>query len=201
MLMLIVVSGSSACVSYQEQALLPQDSAGGFASRTLHDKKLQNFLVSQHAPRGTWSPDRLALAATFFHGSIAVAKAAEDEIAAGVETAGQKPNPILTYSSGYNSTSSGISPWLVIPALNMTLETADKRGIRVSQARAQTEAARLRVAAIAWTIRQAVRTAMLDLYAARQTSNQQPAPDDTTATRRRAEKTPVNGRSRRIFRL
>ncbi len=172
LLLLLVLSGSSACISYREQALAPEISAKDFASRTLHDKELQSFLVSQSAPRGTWSPDRLALAAAFFHGSIAVAKGEEDEIAAGVETAGQRPNPTLSYSTGYNSTTSGISPWLVLPALNVPIETAGKRGIRVIQARAKTEAARLRVAAIAWTIRQAVRTAMLDLYAARQTSRQ-----------------------------
>ncbi len=172
LLMFVALSGPSACVSYHEQALLPESSAKGFTSRTLHDKELQSFLNSQNATHGSWTPDRLALAATFFHGSIAVAKAEQDEIAARVETAGQRPNPILSFSPGYNSTSSGISPWLITPTLKVIIETAGKRDLRITQARAQTEAARLRVAAIAWTIRQTVRTAMLDLYAARQIGNQ-----------------------------
>ena len=112
--------------------------------------------------------DRLALAGAYFQEEVAVARAEAEEAAAGIQTAGQMPNPILSFSPGYNTSSKGISPWIVAPSLDVTIETAGKRGQRVASARARAEAAQLRVAAAAWGTRAKVRKAMLDLHAAQE---------------------------------
>ncbi len=158
---------ASGCVSYQERPLAPEVTAQAFASRSLADAGLKEFLAGQHASQGSWTPDRVALAACYFHGDLAVARAEEMEAAAAITTAGERPNPVLSFSPGYNATSSGISPWIISPNLDLTIETAGKRELRLAQARANVEAARLRKESIAWTIRKDVRGAMLDLYAAK----------------------------------
>jgi len=161
----------TACVAFQDAPISPDASAVGFTSRTLHDPGLQEFLKSQGVPRNDWSFDQLALAAVYFRRDIAVAKAEAEEAKAKITTAGQRPNPVFSFAPGYNATSSGISPWILTPTLDVTIETADKRGLRLTQARAEVEAAQLRVAAAAWVARKEIREAMLDLYTARQISN------------------------------
>lgn len=170
--LLVALSGLTACVPFQEQALKPATTAKDFTSRNLDDKGLQSFLATQKAAHGSWTPDRLALVGTYFHADIAVAKAEQQEAAARITTAGQRPNPVLSFSPGYNSTTSGISPWIVTPTLDVPIETAGKRSIRIDQARAEVEASRLRLDATAWKIRKEIRTSMLDLYAARQIGKQ-----------------------------
>jgi outer membrane protein TolC len=90
--------------------------------------------------------ERLALAAASFQGDVAVARAETEEAVAGIKTAGQLPNPVLSFSPAYNSTTTGISPWIMNPSLDVTIETAGKRGKRLASARAAAEAAQLRVA-------------------------------------------------------
>lgn len=139
-----------------------------FAGRSLADSGLRDFLAKQKAGGGSWNVDRLALAGAYFQGDVAVARAEAEAAAAGIQTAGQMPNPVLSFSPGYNTTSKGISPWILSPSLDVTIETAGKRGQRIASARAMAEAAQLRVAAAAWDTREKVRKAMLELYAARE---------------------------------
>ncbi len=165
---LIALGVMSGCAKYTARPLDAGRSAAAFGQRSLNDAGLQQFLSSQGAARGAWNVDRLALAAAYFHGDVAVARAEADEAAAGIKTAGQMPNPVLSFSPAYNSTTKGISPWIITPSLDVTIETVGKRGKRLAQARAAGEAARLRVAGAAWDARTKVRTAMLDLHTARE---------------------------------
>jgi outer membrane protein TolC len=164
----VVVACAAGCVRYAPRPLDGGATAAAFGQRSLGDAGLRRFLATQRAGGGAWSVDRLALAAAYFHGAVAVARAEAEEAAAGIATAGQRPNPVLTFSPGYNATSRGISPWILSPSLEVTVETAGKRGHRLAGARAQAEAAQLRVDAAAWEARSRVRAAMLDLYSARE---------------------------------
>jgi len=159
----------SGCVPFEERPLSPDRTAAGFASRSLHDPGLAAFLKKQHAGGGSWTPDRLAVAAAYFRGDVAVARAEAAEAAARIRTAGQMPNPVLSFAPQYNTTSKGISPWILNPTFDIPIETAGKRGLRVVEAQAGAESARLRVIAAAWRVRKEVLDASLDLYAAQQT--------------------------------
>jgi outer membrane protein TolC len=160
----------SSCVQFQERPLSANRSSAAFGSRSLGDSGLQAFLSSQKAGCGSWNANRLALAASYFQGDVAVARAEAEEAAAGIGTAGQMPNPVLSFSPGYNTSSKGVSPWIMAPALDVTLETAGKRTQRLASARAKAEAAQLRVAAAAWDARAKVRAAMLNLHSGRETT-------------------------------
>jgi outer membrane protein TolC len=155
-----------ACVQYQPRPLSGAAVNAAFAQRTLDDPGLREFLTTQRAGK-PWSVDKLALAAAYFHGNVAVAQAEADAAAAGITTAGQRPNPVLSFSPGYNTSSKGISPWIIAPSFDVPIETAGKRAIRLDQARAEAAAAHLKVAAAAWEARAAVREAMLQLHGGR----------------------------------
>lgn len=158
------------CAKYSTRPLDAAHSASAFTGRSLSDSGLRKFLAEQGARGGSWNVERLALAAAYFQGDVAVARAEAEEAAAGIKTAGQLPNPILSFSPAYNATTTGISPWIINPSLDVTIETAGKRGKRLASARATAEAARLRVSDVSWAARTKVRAAMLDLYAARENS-------------------------------
>ena len=156
----------ASCVEFKSRSLSADGSSSAFANRSLTDSGLDGFLVKQKSGRGAWNLDRLALVGAYFQGDVAVARAEAEQAAAGIQTAGQMPNPVLSFSPGYNSSSKGISPWIMSPTLDVTIETAGKRGQRLASARAKAEAAQLRVAAAAWDTRSKIRKAMLELYAA-----------------------------------
>ena len=169
-LVLFLCLACASCVHYQPRPLSASASAASFTGRSLHDAGLKAFLAEQGGGSSSrrWSADRLALAAAYFHPDVAVARAEAEEAGAAIMTAGQRPNPVLSFSPEYNSTSSGISPWIITPTLDVPIETAGKRARRIEQSRATAEAARLRVAAKSWDVRSKVHAAMLDLHAARE---------------------------------
>jgi len=156
------------CVAFKDRPLSATQTAGDFQGRSLSDGGLRSFLAGQHAGGGSWGVERLALAASYFHGAVAVARADADEAAAGIKTAGQSPNPLLTFSPAYDTTT--LPAWILGGSIDVPIETAGKRGKRLAAARALTEAAQFRVAAAAWDARTRVRATMLDLYSARNIS-------------------------------
>ncbi len=75
--------------------------------------------------------------------------------------AGERPNPVLNWSPVYNSTTSGISPWILGFGLDIPIETAGKRHWRKEEAARKIAAARLRLADISWQVRARVRRALV----------------------------------------
>src|SRR5207302_4314344 len=88
---------------------------------------------------------------------------------AGKKTAGERPNPTVSVTPSYNTTTAIPSPWLVTASFDIPIETAGKRGYRLAQARHLSESARLSIASVAWTVRSRVRQKLLDLYIAHET--------------------------------
>lgn len=147
----------------------PETTASAFAERNLRDPGLHEFLKENGASKGTWTPDRLALAAAYFHPDVALARAEAQVAAAAIETAAMRPNPLLTFGPQFASSNiSPITPWFLGMNVLIPMETAGKRSKRTEQARLAAEAARWRVSARAWAARSRVRIAMLDLHAARE---------------------------------
>lgn len=110
----------------------------------------------------------LMLAAFYFHPELDVARAQWAVTEAGRVTAGERPNPTAAVAPGRNTTTATPSPRIVTAALDLTLETAGKRGYRIAQAVQLAEAARLNIASVAWQVRSRVRSGLLDLYGARE---------------------------------
>lgn len=140
------------------------------------DPGLRQFVESNLAralrewPPSEWDLPLLTLVAFYFHPDLDIARARVAVAEAGVQTAGALPNPILTWSPQFTVNSpAGISPWTLGFSLDIPMTTAGKRGYRIKQAAALAEAARIDVAATAWSVRSRVRAALLNhLLAVRQ---------------------------------
>ena len=160
------------CASFQDKPLSAVRVAADFESRTLADPGLRTFLETNlhHKlsawPTPSWKFSRLVLAAFYYHPDLDVARAHWGAATAGKVTAGQRPNPTVSVSPAYNTTTAIPSPWLVTASLDIPIETAGKRGYRIAQATHLSETARLNIATAAWQVRSRVRSRWVELYAA-----------------------------------
>jgi outer membrane protein TolC len=149
--------------------LSPAETAAQFENRSLTNAALKTFLETNlhreitHWPAAAWDFDMLALAAFFYHPSLEVARAQWALAQGGEVTAGQRPNPSLTVTPGYDSTTSIPSPWIPLTFIDIPIETAGKRRYRRAQAAHLSEAARLNIATVAWQVRSNLRSNLLDL--------------------------------------
>lgn len=168
-LLLFALLTLTACVSFKAKPLTAEQTSVDFNLRTLSDPGLRAFLAEQKAAGGSWSVDRLSLAAAYFHPDVALARAEAEETAAGIKTAQMRPNPVFTFSPQYASfRAPAPTPWFFGPSLSIPIETAGKRSKRTEQALASAQAARWRVSSRAWAARSRVRAAMLELHGARE---------------------------------
>jgi outer membrane protein TolC len=79
---------------------------------------------------------------------------------------------VLSFKPGYNSSTRGISPWIIEPGLDITIETGGKRDARMAEAAAKVRVARLELEAAAWKVRGDVRRALLAMHSASATRGQ-----------------------------
>jgi outer membrane protein TolC len=161
------------CARFEARPLSPEQTARQFEARTLDDPQLKEFLEANLKrdladwPLRKWDFDSLTLAALFYHPSLDVARAQWAVAQAGIVTAGARPNPTADIAPQYTTNSeSGVSPWIVASTLDMTIETAGKRGYRIERARQESESARLSLIEQAWQVRSRLRAGMLDYVAA-----------------------------------
>ncbi len=165
------------CVRFKPQPISAQDNAARFEQRALADESLRQYTetnlhrVFQTWPPPVWDLETLTLAAFYFNPDLAVARANYDSVAAGKITAAQRPNPTVSVSPVYNTTTAVPSPWLVTASLDVPIETAGKRGYRRAQAQHLSDAARFGLATAAWDIRVRLRRAMLELWAAQESES------------------------------
>ncbi len=168
---------SASCVPYHARPVTAAGTAAEFEGRSLLSPELRDFLLANEKvggwPPPAWDLKALTLAAFYYSPDMDVARAQWGVARAGRVTAGERINPVLNPLLGYNSTSpiSEVSPWIPEIALEITIETAGKRGLRIASARQLSEAARWSVLSAAWDVRSRLRGALLDLYAAERTAS------------------------------
>ncbi len=158
------------CAHYQAEPLAAGKVAADFEGRSLSGAGLRAYLetnrVSGEWPRRTWELESLTLAAFYFSPELDVARAQWGTARAGLQTAGQRPNPTVSASPQYNATTFSPSPWVAAFNLDIPIETAGKRGHRIAQAGHLSEAAKLNIGAVAWQVRGKLRGALVEYYAA-----------------------------------
>ena len=173
--MICLAALANGCAHYQSRPLRPEVTAAQLDARSLSDPALRGFVETNlHRSFSQWPPaqwdfETLTLAAFYYHPSLDVARAQWTLAKAGKVTAGERPNPTVSVAPGYNTTTRIPSPWIVTATLDIPIETAGKRGYRITQATQLSEAARLNIASVAWQVRSTVRRSMVELYAARET--------------------------------
>ena len=156
------------CAHYHPRPLSAEQTATQLESRRLADEGLRKFMAqnSGHAleswPLANWNLDSLTLAALYFHPDLAVARAQWQLAQAGVKSAGGRPNPTLSVSPQYSTTTAIPSPWGPSVNFDLPIETAGKRSKRIAEAEKISESARWQFVAAAWQIRSGVRSALAD---------------------------------------
>jgi outer membrane protein TolC len=135
-----------------------------FPARSLQDAGLQAFLVENlgRTPE-TWDTEALSWVAFYYHPSLGIARAQWAASHAAERTMGERPNPTITLTPGFNPAhDAGVSPWFPSINLDFLLPTSDKRARQQDVARAETEAARFAVLAGVWQVRIALGAALTD---------------------------------------
>lgn len=166
------LAAAGGCARYHAVPISPAGSLEDFEARRLDDDGLAGFL-SARGEATSWPPDSWTLgdltrAAFYFSPALDVARARWAVARGGVLTAGGRPNPTLSGGTGYNATTpeSEVTPWIPEVSLDLPLEVAGQRGIRVAAARQRSEGARLGLLTAAWQVRTRVRDAFIGLYTA-----------------------------------
>jgi len=161
---------ATGCIRYHPKPIQAASSLENFEARKLDSSELKNHLLASGVvnewPPPVWDLKSLTLAALYYHPDLDIARAQWGVAEAGRITAGERLNPGINPMIGYNSTTplSEVTPWIPELALDIPIETAGKRGIRIAEARHLSESARRNVMAAAWGVRSGLRQAFLNLY-------------------------------------
>ena len=172
----VLAAGLAGCATFHSQPISPAQTAGAFNARSLSNENLRAFLetnrVAAPGAREPWDLKALTLAAFYYQPALAEARAELAAAQAARITAGERPNPSVSVTPGYdNGIPGNPSPWLVPLTTDWPIETAGKRRKRVAQADHLAEAARWNLAGTVWQVRSHVRAAVLSLYIARETQS------------------------------
>ena len=167
--LLTVMSG---CSGYHARPLSTRSGAEAIQNRTLDREALKKAFPelydSDTSDRTAWDLSELTLEAYRYNADLAVAQAQWDRQKGSVLTEKEHPNPELSLSPGYNTTTnSGTIPsWIVGSVLDFPVLFPGKRTARIDHALFMSDAARLNLISVAWDIRSKVRKAYLHLNAA-----------------------------------
>ncbi len=163
-----------ACTRFHPQPLSPAHTAEEMEQRSLADTNLQTFLEKNLQRRFTnwpaqpWDMEMLMLTAFYWNPSLETARADWRVAAAGVQTAGERPNPTTTASLLHQPVPGAPAPWIPTILFDLPLETAGKRRWRTEQAAHLSDSARLNLATAAWHVRSSVRSNLVQYMVARQ---------------------------------
>jgi outer membrane protein TolC len=175
-LILVCAGQLAACAHFQPKPLSAGTSIAEFESRSLEAPGLRAFLAANHvaAPaRDTlWNLTALTLTAVYYQPALAEARQRLLAAQAARITAGERPNPSLSVTPGYDAGVPGaVHPWIVPLSFDWPIETAGKRGYRLAEAQHLATAARWDLVGTVWRVRSRLRDALLDLYAARRSES------------------------------
>lgn len=157
---------SCGCTSYVARPLEPGKTAAQWDARRVGKART---LTQLFAAARELNPD------------LAVLRARLQTAEAAFQTAGERPNPVLSFKPGYNSSSRSISPWIIEPGFDLTIETGGKRDARRAEAAAKIRLARLDIEAAEWKVRGDIRRALLALHTAESTRAQYRRQEDAQA--------------------
>ena len=105
-------------------------------------------------PFASWGINELTSSALYHHPKLDIAKAQLALAKAQLESAGQKQNPVLSGSLARSNQANGdIRPWSYGLNVEIPIETAGKRQIKIEEAQHLQEVARMDVADSAWQLR------------------------------------------------
>lgn len=168
--LIVCLSTLFVACGFQQYVAKPIDAANivqKIEAKNPDSEEFHQFLISngynadrpptEQWPIQQWDINELSYCALFFHPSLDVARAqwrlAETKQLAAAE------NPIPSANANFahsNNANNDISPYALSFSIGIPIETADKRGIRIENARHLSQAAKLEIAQLAWQLRSQV---------------------------------------------
>jgi outer membrane protein, heavy metal efflux system len=166
---------------YIAKPINPQQTSAKILAKDPLSTDFKAYLIKQgykdsELPFASWGINELTASALFHHTKLDVAKAQLGFANAQLETAGQKQNPTLNGSLARSNQANGdIRPWAYGLNVEIPIETAGKRAIRIEEAQHLAEVARIDVAEVAWQLRSQIAKDLLQYHqnSAQQTLLQQ----------------------------
>ena len=146
---------AASCIHVAPHPITPAETAAMLEQRTL-DASL------------TWDLQHLTETALKSHPDLDLARAHAAVMRAAILTAAERPNPTVNANVEHKA-EPHTNPWITTFGLDLPIETANKRGLRVREASEAARAADFAVADQAWQVRSNVR-AQLVAYAAAERS-------------------------------
>ncbi len=164
------------CTHFEAKPLVASENLARMEQRSLMDSDLRKFVeTNMHKTFTEWPPDPidfeiLTLVALYLNPELNVARAKSYEALSAEISAGERPQPSISFSPAYNSStpSGGGSPWVLGLSFDLPIELFRKRSYRISEARHLTDAAKLAIAEKAWEIRTDLKKNMIALWQARE---------------------------------
>jgi outer membrane protein, heavy metal efflux system len=159
LLSLLIMATGCAHEQYQAKPLEPSAVTNKLLNKDASSANFKAYLVKQgyaekDLPFATWGLSELTLCALYHHSKLDIVKAQLALANAAVNSANQKQNPTLGGRTAHsNQANDDKRPWAFGLELEIPIETANKREIRVEEAQHLVEAARIDVADVAWQLR------------------------------------------------
>lgn len=147
---------------YTPKTINPIANAVKFEQKNPESAPFQQYLVNNgyaanSLPLQQWNVDDLTYCALYFHPSLDVARAQWRLAESAEASSAEKPVPILNgHLANSNRANQDISPFAFGLSIDIPIETANKRDIRIENARHLSQAAKLDVAQTAWQLRNQV---------------------------------------------
>ena len=160
----------SAC-SFQHYQAKPIDLAvnqAKYQNKNPASPNFQQFLLNngyavEQLPIKSWDLTALTYCALYFHPSLDVARAQWRAAQVNETKAAERPLPGINASTANsNQANQDIQPYAYSLSIDIPIETADKRNIRIENARHLSEMAKLEIAQTAWQLRQALAQSLTD---------------------------------------
>ena len=156
---LSLFNAGCATEKYQAKPLDPLRISARLLNKDSTSPDFKAYLIKQgyvekDLPFATWGLKELTLCALYYHTKLDVAKAQLALANAAINIANLKQNPVLGGRTARSNQANGDkSPWAFGLEVEIPIETANKREIRVEEAQHLAEAARFDVAEVAWQLR------------------------------------------------
>lgn len=163
---------------YQAKPIDQQQTTAKILAKDPLSTDFKVYLIKQgykesELPFANWGLKELTLSALYHHPKLDIAKAQLALANAQVETAGKKQNPTLNGSiARSNQANEDIRPWAYGLNVDIPIETANKRQIRIEEAQHLAESARIDVADTAWQLRSQVAKDLLSYHENKALQNQ-----------------------------
>lgn len=177
---IIVPALYTACANekYQAQPINQQQTTAKILAKSPLSDDFKLYLIKQgyqenELPFTSWGLNELTLSALYHHPKLDVVKAQLALANASLASAGLRQNPTLNGTFARSDRANqDISPWAYGLNVDIPIETANKRQIRIEEAQHLAESAHIDVADMAWQLRSQVAKDLLRYHENKALQNQ-----------------------------